>query len=289
MDGRSAGYPGDDSMARNHLDDSAARGYFDDGSMVRCVHRESVVALSGPRTLLMQAAHPVAFAGFFAHTGALDEPYERLARTAQVMDLIAWGTRADADRATRRVRAMHRRVRGTMAEPAGRFPAGTPYAADDPALLLWILACLVDSALVVYEKYVRRLTPAERDAYWHDYKQIGRMFGLRDADMPAGADDFDAYMHGMLEGDDLYITPRARELAVQIVLRPPVPLRARPVLELVNQITVGLLPGDVRRQYGLSWDPARAVALHGGAEYVRRVLVPLLPGRLRLAPAARAA
>ena len=32
----------------------------------------------GPRTLLLQATHPVAFAGFFAHTGALDEPYERL-------------------------------------------------------------------------------------------------------------------------------------------------------------------------------------------------------------------
>ena len=68
-------------------------GYFDDDAMLRRVHRESVVALAGPRALLMQAAHPVAFAGFFAHTGALDEPYERLARTAQVMDLIAWGTR----------------------------------------------------------------------------------------------------------------------------------------------------------------------------------------------------
>src|SRR5690349_12080145 len=227
------GYSGDDAMMG---------GYFHDGSMVRRVHRESVVALSGPRALLMQAAHPVAFAGFFAHTGALDEPYQRLARTAQVMDLIAWGTREEADRATRRVRAMHKRVRGTLAEPAGRFPAGTPYAADDPALLLWVLACLVDSALVVFQKYVRRLTDGEREAYWRDYKQIGRLFGLRDADMPADVDAFDAYMHGMLEGDVLYITPRARELAVQIVLHPPVPLRARPVLELVNQITVGLLP-----------------------------------------------
>ena len=270
-------------------DDETVTSYFDDDSMVRRVHRESVVALSGPRTLLMQAAHPVAFAGFFAHTGALDEPYERLARTAQVMDLIAWGTREEADRATRRVRAMHKRVRGTLAEPAGRFPAGTPYAADDPALLLWVLACLVDSALVVFQKYVRRLTPAEREAYWQGYKQIGRLLGLRDADMPAGVDDFDAYMRGMLDGDDLHITPRSRELAVQIVLHPPVPLRARPVLELVNQITVGLLPGDVRRAYGLSWDPARAVALHGGAEYLRRVVVPLLPERLRLAPRARMA
>ena len=115
------------------------------------------------------------------------------------------------------------------------------------------------------------------------------MFGLRDAEMPATIEGFDAYMAGMLGGGDLCVTPAARELAVRIVLRPPVPLRVRPLLELANQITVGLLPGDIRRQYGLRWDPARALALHGGAEYVKRVVVPLLPGRLRLAPGARAA
>jgi uncharacterized protein (DUF2236 family) len=264
-------------------------GYFDDDAMLRRVNRERAVALAGPRTLLMQAAHPVAFAGFFAHTGALDAPYERLARTARVMHTIGFGSRSDADRATDRVRAMHRRVRGVLAEPAGRFPAGTPYAADDPALLLWILACIVDSALVVFQKYVRSLTRDEQDAYWGDYRQVGRLFGLRDEDMPETIEDFDRYMAGMVAGEDLHITPAARELATQIVLRPPVPLRFRPMLELANQITVGLLPPDVRRQYGLSWDPARALALHGGAEYVKRIVVPLLPRRVRLAPSARTA
>jgi hypothetical protein len=33
--------------------------------------------------------------------------------------------------------------------------------------------------------------------------------------------------------------------------------------------------------YGFSWDPARAVVLRGGAEYAKRVVVPLLPDRLR--------
>ena len=177
--------------------------YFTDDSMVRRVHREFVVGLAGPRTLLLQATHPVAFAGFFAHTGALDEPYERLARTAQVMDAITFGPRAAADRLTRRVRAMHRRVRGELSEPAGNFPAGTPYAADDPELLLWILAAIVDSSLLVYAKYVRRLSPEERDAYWQDYKVIGRQFGLTDAQMPDTIEDFDAYMRGMLESGDL--------------------------------------------------------------------------------------
>src|SRR5215210_2294904 len=175
--------------------------FFTDDSMVRRVHREQLVALGGGRTLLMQAAHPVAFAGFFAHTGALDEPYERLSRTAQVMDTIAFGRRSDADRMTRRVRAMHGRVRGEMSEPAGRFPAGTPYSADDPELLLWILAAIVDSSLLVYDKYVRGLSREERDAYWQDYRVIGRLFGLEDDEMPATIEEFDAYIADMLDGD----------------------------------------------------------------------------------------
>ncbi len=256
--------------------------YFTDASMVRRVHREYAVRLAGPRTLLLQATHPVAFAGFFAHTGALDAPYERLARTARVIDAIIYGERAEADRLTRRVRAMHRRVRGTLAEPAGRFPAGTPYAADDPELLLWILAPIVDSTLLVYDKYVRRMSRDERDAYWQDYRVIGTLFGLLPEEMPATIEDFDAYMAAMLASGDLHITDEARELAIEIVLHPPVPLQARPLLELVNQITVGLLPSEIRRGYGLSWDPARSVALHGGAKYVRRVMLPLLPRRLRL-------
>ena len=267
----------------------APDGYFTDDSMLRRVVGDRVTGLSGPRALLVMAAHPVAFAGFFAHTGALDDPYARLERTATVMNAIAFGSRAQADRLTKHVRAMHRRVRGELAEPAGRFPAGTPYAADDPVLLLWILAAIVDSSLLVYDKYVQRLSRDERDAYWQDYRLIGALFGLAQSEMPSTIEAFDAYMEEMLSGGDLHITPEARELALEIVMRPPVPLRMRPMLELVNQITVGLLPPRVREQYGFSWDPVRAVALHGGAEYVKRVLVPVLPERVRMLPMARAA
>ena len=124
------------------------------------------------------------------------------------------------------------------------------------------------------EHDVRRLDGEERDALWQDYRVVGRHFGLADGDMPADADAFDAYMAAMLASGDLWVSDRARELATDIVLRPPVSLRARPLLELVNTITVGLLPRGIRRQYGFSWDPVRAVALHGGAEYVRRVVMP---------------
>src|SRR5829696_9397447 len=192
----------------------AGTGVFDDDAIIRRIHREQAMALSGPRALLMQAAHPVAFQGFFAHTGALDEPYERLQRTARAVELVVFGPRDQAERVTRRVRAMHRRVRGELTEPAGRFPAGTPYAADDPKLLLWILATLVDSGLVVYQRYVRSLTRDERDAYWRDYREFGRLFGLRERDMPQTIEDFEDYMSDTLH-QDLHVTDEARELAIQ--------------------------------------------------------------------------
>jgi len=251
-------------------------GYFDDTSLLRQVVGHRLTGLSGPRALLVMAAHPVAFAGFFAHTGALDDPYARLRRTAAVLDTIAFGTKAEADRRTARVRSMHRRVSGALAEDAGRFPAGTPYRADDPELLLWILAALAESAMLVYPKYVRSLSRAELDAVWRDYRVVGRRFGLREREMPRDIDAFEAYMAAMYASGDLYVTPAARELAVEVVLHPRVPLHARPLVELVNQITIGLLPPDLRRQYGFRWDPVRAVALHGGAEYVKRLVIPTL-------------
>ncbi|MFZ0379568.1 MAG: oxygenase MpaB family protein [Solirubrobacteraceae bacterium] len=267
----------------------AETSHFDERSLMRVVHREQVVALSGARALLMQAAHPVAFEGFLAQTASLTLPYERLARTARVLDTIGFGTKAQADHATAGVRAIHRRVRGELAQSAGRFPAGTPYTADDPELLLWILGCLADSAQTVYERYVRRLSARERDSYWQDYRTIGRLFGLKASQMPASHADFHAYMKKMIASDDLFVTDTARELGIQIVLHPPVALATRPLLELANFVTVGLLPAPIRRAYRLSWDPARELALRTGAAYAKRLVVPLLPARLRLIPSARTA
>jgi uncharacterized protein (DUF2236 family) len=267
----------------------APAGYFTDDSMLRRVQRETMVALAGPRALLMQAAHPVAFAGFFGATTMLDDPYPRLERTARVLSAIAWGTKAEADAATRPVRAVHRRVSGRLREPAGPFPAGTPWRADDPQLLLWIIATLVDSNLLVYQRYVRQLGRDEQEAYWQDFRRLAKLFGLPLKHTPRDIDAFEAYMAGMLASGELHVGATARELAVEIVMKPPVPLQFRPLVELVNQVTVGLLPDAVRRLYGFSWHPVRGLAVRGGAEYLRRVVVPLLPARWRLSPGARAA
>jgi len=263
-------------------------GYFTDDSMLRRVHRERALALSGPRALLMQAAHPLAVSGLLAHTTALDDPYERLARTARVMGTIGFGSKRDADRVTAHVREMHSKVRGRLKQGVGPYPAGTAYRADDPELLMWVLFTLVDSTIVVYRKYVASLTADQEAALWDDYRVIGRLFGLRDSDMPDGLDGLDRYRRRMLDGDRLHVSDWARERAREIVLRPPVPWPARPLLETANFITIALLPDQIRRQYGFSRLPpaiVRKALVAGGAEYVRRAVLPVLPNRVRLRPA----
>jgi len=267
-------------------------GYFSDGSMLRRVHRERAIALSGPRALLMQAAHPLAVSGLLAHSTAMEEPYDRLARTAETMSTIGFGPRADADRVTATVRAMHGRVKGELREPVGRYPAGTPYRADQPDLLLWVLFTLVDSGTVVYRKYVASMSRAEEAAYWEDYKIVGELFGLARSDMPDTLAELDDYRREMLVGDTLLVTDWARRRARSIVLEPPVPWVAQPLLQTANFVTIALLPDAIRRQYGFAPLPPAAVRkalVAGGAEYVKRVLIPFLPDRLRLVPAARAA
>lgn len=76
------------------------------------------------------------------------------------------------------------------------------------------------------------------------------------------------------------------------MLQPPIPNLARPLLEVVNFITIALLPDQIRRQYGFSPLPpvaARRALVGAGALYVRRALLPLMPDNVREVPAARRA
>ena len=265
-------------------------GYFTDESMLRRINRERALVISGPRALLMQAAHPLAVEGLLAHTDSLGEPYERLERVAVVLSEIGFGEKDAADRMCKRVRAMHAQVGGELTQDVGPYKAGTPYRADDPELLLWVLFTLIDSALVVYRKYVGEMARSDEARYWEDYKVVGELFGLERSQMPDTIDDLDHYRHEMLDGDRLFVTDWAREQARKIILDPPIPLYLKPLLETANFITIALLPDELRRQYGFSPLPpafVRKALVAGGAEYVKRGVLPFLPGRLRYIPESR--
>lgn len=245
------------------------------------VQREQLVRLSAPRALLLQAAHPLVWAGLLGYGRALGEAHERLNRTAAALGMAAFGPREEADRVGRRVRAIHARAHGRLRHAAGRFPAGAPYAADDPALLLWVLAPIADSVLAVHDLLVRPLSRDERDGVWQDYRALGTVFGLARADTPPAIEDLDAYMARMVAGPDLHVGPDVGERVPATALRPRVTTSRRPLAGLIRLVTAELLPPRLRRDYGLTWGAARGRLVRGAAWGTRRAVVPLLPDRVR--------
>lgn len=261
---------------------SADAPFIREDALLRTVQRERTVALSGGRALFMQAAHPVAFAGFFATSASLDNPYPRLARTSLAVNTVIYGTERQAREVQDIVGGMHARVRGRMRTGVGPFPAGTPYRGDDPDLLLWILAAFIDSSYGTYERYVRPLSAAEREDLWQDWRRVGEIFGLEGDAMPASYVEHRAYVEGMLTSGLLVVSDEARELSRRVILNPPIPLALLPIKELVNQITIDSLPGDLRQQFGFVPVPGRGLSVWGFEQWVRRIGRPLSPAAVRL-------
>jgi uncharacterized protein (DUF2236 family) len=264
------------------------RGYFPPGeSVLRRVHEERAVGLLyGQRSLLMQATHPVAFTGLLGSTDGTAAPFQRLARTAKIMETIYFGSRADADRITAAVRKMHARVRGTTDRRAGTHPAGTPYSADDPRFLLWILACLADSALVLHRVFVGDLRPADRERFWQDYLLVGELFGLPRDDAPATYTDFRDYMRERIAGRDLHVTPEARELGRRVAFDLPLPAARRAALPAVNLAVTGSLPSRVRKLYGIHWFAPHEAAYQALVRS-HRLSRPVVPLSMKRGPCAR--
>jgi uncharacterized protein (DUF2236 family) len=266
-------------------------GFFASDSMVRRLHRERLVLFSGVRALLMQACDPLGVVGFQRHSVIFDDPQARLLRTDERMSRIYFGTGEEAEETGRVVQAMHRRVRGKTPAQYGPIPKGTPYDASDPKLGLWVLATLADSALVYYERIFGSLGPDERERYWSEYRQVGELLGLPPDSMPATYGDLKEYVDGRLNDGSLWISDERREQAERMILEPPYSgvLRAAviPVTETIRLISTGLLPPEIRRLFGFSWDPGREALL-------RSALLQLRLGSrfwldaVRLHPAARA-
>src|SRR5438874_2425453 len=107
-------------------------GLFGPESMVWRVHADfTSMMIGGVASLLMQMLHPSALAGVWDHSNFRQDMRGRLRRTAQFIAGTSYGARGEAERLIARVRAIHDRVTGVL-------PDGTPYSANDPALLTWV-------------------------------------------------------------------------------------------------------------------------------------------------------
>jgi len=262
-------------------------GLFARDSIFRRVNREAVLLLGGQRALLLQLAHPLVAAGVADHSDFLAHPLRRLWRTVDTMLRIVHGDRVAAEAAARALDAVHARVQGTLAERTAMFPSGTPYRAQDPALLLWVHATLVDSALAAYECFVRPLAADERERFHADSRIVARLLGVPEDRLPQTYASFARYVGETIAGGVLEPTPRARRLA-DAVLHPPLAFLPRRLADVGAVVTLGLLPPALRERYGLPWGRARERGFAIARSLVRATL-PMLPDVLRAMPQARRA
>jgi uncharacterized protein (DUF2236 family) len=238
-------------------------------AVVRRVDKEAVLVLGGGRALLMQLAHPLVARGVAEHSGFEADPWARLVRTLQAGYTIVFGTRAEAERTAAVVHTVHERV------------TGDGYRANDPELLLWVHATLVDTALRVHTRFLGPLTRRDASRYYEESMVVAELLGVPVDAQPPDLPAFRGYVRHMVA--TLEVSDEARQLA-DAVLHPRAPWMAEPVFELGRQLTVGLLPRPLREQYGFGWDRSRKVALMAAGVAARQVL-PRLPAVLRKVPA----
>jgi len=239
---------------------------FADESAVRRIHGEGILILGGGRALLMQIAHPAIARGVAAHSSYRGDRFGRLLRTLRPMLAIAFGSREQALAAAASVNRAHEPVRGPG------------YDARDPGLLLWVLATLIDTTLVMHGRFVRPLTGDEAAAYYEDMAVVGGLLGLPREQMPPDVGALARYVERMVES--LEVTSEARSIAADLFRSSPL---TWPLLEPTRQLTAGLLPPRLRREFGLGWGPARETALEALSRASRAAL-PRLPRRLRRPP-----
>ena len=240
-------------------------GLFPPDSAIRRVDGEAALLLGGGRAVLMQLAHPLVARGVAEHSGFEADPFARLQRTLEASYTIVFGTADEAQQTAAVIGAVHDRV------------TGDGYRANDPGLLMWVHATLVDTALRVHARFLGPLPPDVAEEYYDQSSQVAEMLGVPRSVQPPDLASFRAYMRATIAG--LSVSKDARRLAGS-VLNPPLPLLLGPLGVVFRQVTVGLLPPPLRSGFGLSWDPAREAALRSTAG-VARVLMPRLPASLR--------
>ncbi|OLC49030.1 MAG: hypothetical protein AUH80_01965 [Chloroflexi bacterium 13_1_40CM_4_65_16] len=222
-------------------------GLFGPRSMVWRVNRDRSFPLAGMRSLMVQALHPLAMAGVAQHSNWRQDPFGRLAATSSYLLTTTYGDSESALAAAKWVRKVHVHVHGVDPE------TGLPYSAEDPSLLLWVHAGMVDSIVTVVERYGRPLEPADADRYVAETVRFAEIVGVPREDVPATVASLRAYIESI---ELRQATPAAKD-AMAVVMDPPdLDDDMRDLWHDLAQVAVGTLPDWAREMYGFDAPPA---------------------------------
>ncbi len=252
-------------------------GIFGPGSVNWKVNRESAIFLGAGRATLLQLAHPWVAAGIAQHSRTLDHPIARFHHTFRVMFTLSFGSLDRALAAARNLHGLHERIRGTLPQATARYPAGSPYQANEADALAWVFATLIDSALLAYDLVLPPLSPPEREQYYAEIRKSAALFGLSPAELPPDWAGFQRYMHSALQSDMLDVSAAARDLAHRLQAGAGLPI---PPPFWYRALTVQSLPPRFREEFQFSYGERERLAAERALRWMRRVY-PRLPASIR--------
>jgi uncharacterized protein (DUF2236 family) len=245
--------------------------HFPKGSAIRRVNLEPAIMFGAGRALLLQLAHEAVARGVEEHSDFKGNPFKRLQGTLEATYAVVYGSDELARGVGRRIQWIH------------DFVAGQGYRANDPANLLWVHATLVDTALRCHEELVAPLSPADRETYYQEMRQVAAVFGCPLEAQPPTFDDFQSYVDETVAA--LELTAIGKDL-IAFILEPKLPLGLhvplKPLLAVQRTYTLGFLPPSIRAQLGVTWGPAEQARYDSLQRVLRRTFA-VTPRVLRTA------
>ncbi len=222
-------------------------GFFGPASITWRANGDLSGPVGGLRALLIQALHPLAMAGVDQHSDWRTDPIGRLAATSRYLVTVSFGEKAAAERIAASVRKIHAKVTGT--DPF----TGKPYAASDPALLLWVHAALVDSTLVARTLFGTPPSAADADSYVAEMAVAAELIGVPVDQVPKSVAELDAYLESVRP--ELGCTPAAKESMAYLLEPPGLDEEIAEIWQDVRDGAVGSLPDWARDLYGYEIEP----------------------------------
>jgi uncharacterized protein (DUF2236 family) len=232
--------------------------------------------------LLLQVAHPTVGAGVEDYSDFEQQPWTRLLRTLDYVTVLVYGGRL-AIPAGRRLRARHRRFRGTRQD-------GRRYSALEPEAYAWVHATLINTYVVGHAHFGRPMSPEETVRFYDEYRRLGRLVGVRDRDLPRTWGGFCDYFERMTREELVQTAAVDRVLAALRRVPPPPgllpdllwPAIRIPAAEAIRLGGVGPMSPALRGRLGIGWG-WRDEAAFRALGIACRGLSPILPHRLKVA------